>query len=102
MAEMFQPKKQTLKKSDYNKAIVKANDRLKSKNKALESSIKDKEKELKSLDKEYNSATKKLASLSNVPLVSYITNFFAGRADVTYVNVAPGSSIVSPLTSICS
>ena len=28
MAEMFQPKKQTLKKSDYNKAIVKANDRL--------------------------------------------------------------------------
>jgi len=64
MAEMFQPKKQTLKKSDYNKAVIKANDRLKAKNKALESSVKDKEKELKSLEKEYNSETKKLSSLS--------------------------------------
>ena len=64
MAEMFQPKKQTLKKSYYNKAVIKANDRLKAKNKALESSVKDKEKELKSLEKEYNSETKKLSSLS--------------------------------------
>ena len=64
MAEMFQPKKQTLKKSDYNKAIVKANDKLKAKSKALESSVKEKEKELKSLEKEYNSETKKLVSLS--------------------------------------
>jgi chromosome segregation ATPase len=64
MAEMFQPKKQTLKKSDYNKAVVKVNDKLKAKNKALESSVKEKEKELKSLEKEYNSETKKLASLS--------------------------------------
>ena len=40
MAEMFQPKKQTLKKSYYNKAVVKANDKLKAKSKVLESSIK--------------------------------------------------------------
>tara|TARA_R100000808_G_scaffold16115_1_gene36592 strand:+ start:665 stop:1591 length:927 start_codon:yes stop_codon:yes gene_type:complete len=60
MAEMFQPKKQSLKKSDYNKAIVKANEKLKAKNKSIESSIKDKEKELKSLNKDQDSLLKKL------------------------------------------
>ena len=63
MAEMFQPKKQTLKKSDYNKAVIKASDKLKAKNKSLESSLKDKEKELKSLDKECSSESRKMGKL---------------------------------------
>ena len=63
MAEMFQSKKQSLKKSDYSKAIVKANDRLKAKNKSLESSIKDQKKELKSLEKQRTESYKKLNKL---------------------------------------
>jgi len=63
MAETFQPKKQSLKKSDYSKAIVGANNKLKSKNKVLESSIKDQEKQLKSLEKEYSTESKKLSKL---------------------------------------
>ena len=63
MAEMFQPKKQSLKKNDYNKSVIKANDKLKSRNKTLESSIKAQEKELKSLDKQRTSESKKLGKL---------------------------------------
>ena len=66
MGDIFPPKKKQITKKDFDKAIVKANNKLKSRNKSLESSIKDKEKAIKELDGKTKSCNAEIKSLIKV------------------------------------